>query len=539
MGEHIVVAIYARKSKETDKGESVINQVKSCKEYAEAFLANENIQYLIYIDEGFSAKDTDRPEFQKLLHDAKLKKFQILICYRLDRISRNISDFTGIIDLFEKNNIAFVSIRERFDTATPMGRAMMYISSVFAQLERETIGERIRDNFLKLARTGRWLGGKPPTGYCGSPVEYLDDNFKKKKMQQLRPIPQELALVKQLYRKYIELGSLNRLLNWSLENQIKSKYGNDFNLRSLRLILTNTVYVMADEKIYTWLLKEGIDIASAKAEFNGINGLFIYNKYNNQRNCSAKIRKKEEWIAVVGSHPGVISSNDWIHVQEMLRRNSAKAPRSDTGEYGLITSLLRCACGSGMKITFKYTNGRVRHYYYKCKMKEASRGSRCQGTNLNGAEADALIIKEIQKLQAHPEEVYSLLAEKNSGLEKSTTQFNGKRELFEKELTECRAAIQNLTVQLSQNHNSTAAKYMINQIEVLDQRMKEIEHQLKLIKTPNISSLEKQSLEIIYSLASQSNDFFHKLTITEKRRILKAIIKEIQWDGENLKIFFK
>jgi len=81
------------------------------------------------------------------------------------------------LEILEENDIDFVSIREQFDTSTAMGRAMMHISSVFAQLERETIGERIRDNMLRLARTGRWLGGKPPTGYTGEKVEYLDENF--------------------------------------------------------------------------------------------------------------------------------------------------------------------------------------------------------------------------------------------------------------------------------------------------------------------------------------------------------------------------
>ena len=87
----------------------------------------------------------------------------MLIVYRLDRISRSIGDFTALIERLVHLNVAFVSIREQFDTSTPMGRAMMYIASVFSQLERETIAERIRDNLHELAKTGRWLGGITPT----------------------------------------------------------------------------------------------------------------------------------------------------------------------------------------------------------------------------------------------------------------------------------------------------------------------------------------------------------------------------------------
>ncbi len=95
----------------------------------------------------------------------KRQKPDYLVCYRLDRISRNVSDFSALIEELNDRNISFVCIKEEFDTSKPMGKAMMYIASVFAQLERETIAERVRDNMLMLARTGRWLGGTTPLGY--------------------------------------------------------------------------------------------------------------------------------------------------------------------------------------------------------------------------------------------------------------------------------------------------------------------------------------------------------------------------------------
>lgn len=150
-------AIYSRKSIFTGKGESIENQIQLCKEYGDRLGIK---KYLIYEDEGFSGGNTNRPKFQQLIKDAENKKFDVLICYRLDRISRNVADFSSTLELLEKNNISFISISEQFDTATPMGRAMVYIASVFAQLERETIAERVRDNMLQLAKTGRWFGGR-------------------------------------------------------------------------------------------------------------------------------------------------------------------------------------------------------------------------------------------------------------------------------------------------------------------------------------------------------------------------------------------
>ena len=93
------------------------------------------------------------------------KQIKCIVCYRLDRISRNVSDYSNLITELNKLDISFISVTEKFDTTSNMGRAMMYIASVFAQLERETIAERIRDNMLELAKDGRWLGGNPPTGY--------------------------------------------------------------------------------------------------------------------------------------------------------------------------------------------------------------------------------------------------------------------------------------------------------------------------------------------------------------------------------------
>ena len=166
------VAIYSRKSKFTGKGDSIENQVQLCTEYAKNLGVTD---ILVYEDEGFSGKNINRPQFMKMMEDAKLKKFDTIICYRLDRISRNVSDFSSLIDELSSLSIGFISIKEQFDTTTPMGRAMMFISSVFAQLERETISERVRDNMRELAKDGKWLGGQLPLGYDNEEVKYIAD----------------------------------------------------------------------------------------------------------------------------------------------------------------------------------------------------------------------------------------------------------------------------------------------------------------------------------------------------------------------------
>ena len=149
-------AIYSRKSKFTGKGESIANQIELCKRYIQTH--NENVRdedIILFEDEGFSGGNVKRPQFQLMMSELRNKKIKAVVCYRLDRISRKISDFSSMIDEFAEYDVAFVSIKEQFDTSSSMGKAMMYISSVFAQLERETIAERIRDNMHELARTDR------------------------------------------------------------------------------------------------------------------------------------------------------------------------------------------------------------------------------------------------------------------------------------------------------------------------------------------------------------------------------------------------
>ena len=150
------IAIYSRKSRYTGKGESIGNQIDLCREYIRTHYGDAAAQKaVVFEDEGFSGGNLNRPDFKKMMTAAKDRKFKAIVVYRLDRISRNISDFSSLIEELGRLGIDFVSIRESFDTSSPMGRAMMYIASVFSQLERETIAERIRDNMHELAKTGR------------------------------------------------------------------------------------------------------------------------------------------------------------------------------------------------------------------------------------------------------------------------------------------------------------------------------------------------------------------------------------------------
>ena len=228
---HMKIAIYSRKSKFTGKGDSVENQVQMCREYCNR-LYNETIEFIIYEDEGFSGGNTNRPKFQELIKDALNKKFDALICYRLDRISRNVADFSATLELLQKHDIAFVSIKEQFDTSTPMGKAMVYIASVFAQLERENIRERMALGADKKAA----LGYKSRTPKILIGYDYDKENKK------YIVNDYEAMQVREIFEKYLNSEGIGNIYRYLHENHT-TKYGPWKTAKQVSLILDNEAYI--------------------------------------------------------------------------------------------------------------------------------------------------------------------------------------------------------------------------------------------------------------------------------------------------------
>ncbi|WP_130806405.1 recombinase family protein [Senegalia massiliensis] len=530
------IAIYARKSKFTGKGESNENQIKLCKEYAYSHFQVDEI--IVYEDEGYSGSNTERPKFKEMLNSTNINKFDVLICYRLDRISRNIADFTSLIEILQNKNIDFVSIKEQFDTSTPMGRAMMYISSVFSQLERETIAERIKDNMYALARTGRWLGGKTPTGYNSKQISYTDKDGINRKMYALTSVEKELHLVKMIYNKYLELGSLTKLETWALEKNIKIKSNSYFDKSILKIILSNPVYAMADKKIYKYFQSYNSDIANNIDDFKGTHGLMVFNKHKEEKGTVVR-KKKNNWIIAIGKHKGIIPSNTWIKVQQQLNMNSKKAPRSGTSEIGLLSPLLTCKnCGSKMRIITSRKNNKL-YYYYKCILKEKSKGYKCNIKNLNGKLADKYVLNKITDLDYIDMniDIYKYLYNMKARIIEPYSKNESQKEKLLLELEKHKKSINNLTINLADNTDSKASKYIIERIEMFDKMIKNIESEIKNIEKEYENIIKEN--DIIYKLLLLIKSFpnnVDKLEFKEKKKLLHKVIYNIIWDGEKIYI---
>lgn len=538
------VAIYTRKSKFTGKGESIGNQVQMCKDYLLKLNRNDEIyNFLIYEDEGFSGSNTNRPEFQMLMKDVSLKKFDLLICYRLDRISRNVADFSTTLETLQRHNVNFISIREQFDTSSPMGRAMIYIASVFAQLERETIAERVRDNMLELAKSGRWLGGTPPFGYKSTPVSYYDENMTEHSMAKLSDDYEELKVVKLIYNKYLELKSLNALEAYLLKNYFKTRNGSDFRKSTLRLILTNPVYAKSSKEIFNYLESQSMILCG---EPDNIHGFLTYNKlktvYSKNGSHCREFRNASDWIIAVSKHKGIIEAKDWIKVQKLYAENSNKFITSARSHNALLTGIIKCEkCGSPMRII----HGSVRKktgtklYYYACTLKKASKGSRCNNSNVRVDQIDAIIIKILKNIIINKNIFITNLIEKSKQNKKFIINDNN---TIESNLTilikQKREQIDNLIKNLSSNPdlgNVVIPKIKELNLE-LDELSKELDKSNDKIGQSNSEELNLSPVKYIFEKCS----IIDSLTQNATKELIRGLTKNITWNGttKDLIIYF-
>ena len=534
--------IYSRKSRFTGRGESVENQVELCRQYIAAHYGPEEAaRAQVYEDEGFSGGSLERPQFKQMMADAKAQKPAAIVVYRLDRISRNIGDFAGLIEQLGGMGIDFVSIKEQFDTGSPMGRAMMYISSVFSQLERETIAERIRDNMHELAKTGRWLGGTTPTGYRSESVTQVTIDGKTKRACHLNPLPGELRLVELIFQKFLETGSLTQVDTFLLEKQYRTKRGNPFTRVAIRNILTNPVYLIADGEAYQYLTGHGAEVFGKPEDFDGVRGILAYNRTLQQPGKTHRLRPMEEWIVAVGRHPGIIPGAKWVQVQDRLARNRDRGYRSPRSHEALLSGLLRCGyCGDYLrpKLTGRTGADGARQYAYLCTTKERSKGSLCTMKNPNGNQLDAQVLAAIAGLDRDPAQFREQLARGRKALHGAPTGCGEELERLREEIGANSRQIQGLVAALPQASGTAAQAYILEQIEACHSREAGLNARLKELEAEAAGQdLPEEEFARLCRRLSSFRGTVEGMTIEEKRAALRHLVSRIVWDEAQAQVF--
>lgn len=527
-----VAAIYSRKSKQTGVGDSIEQQITVCNDYLKRINIEE---HLIYKDEGFSGKSTDRPMYKKMLNDAHSNKFSVVICYRLDRISRNVADFSNLITELESLGIAFISVNERFDTTTPMGRAMMYISSVFSQLERENIGERVRDNMLELAKTGHWLGGTTPLSFKSEQVTFHDPSGKERYYFKLCHVPEEVNMVKDIYSKYLELKSMTQVVKYLLSHNFKTRNNTEWTRSKISYILKNPVYVKATKSIVNFFEKQDVLVYG---EPDGLHGILTYNKYKPKGKKNKTLRKPSEWIFAIANAEGIISDEDWLKTQSLLLTNSEKAPRLGKTNTALLTGLLHCAyCGHPMRVKYGMKNSQtnIRKPYYACYFKYDSGCTRCQNKNADALVLETVVLNELKEISCDSSLLIEKLKKYRSEIQKRSPDTDIKK--LNELIIQSDLSVENLLTTLSLTSDKDISKGILNRMETLNEQKKGYNSKIKeLKKSDNLVQQYQINLDALvqsYFRFSQMIDF---ATHNEKQILISSIVKNITWDGVTKKV---
>ena len=338
----MAIAIYARQSIDKKDSLSIETQIQDCKNLIEREDKNANI--LIFKDRGYSGKNTDRPELQKLLDEIERENIEKVVVYKLDRISRNIVDFYNLYDFMQKHKCAFFSVKDNFDTASPMGRLLMGILINFAQMERENIQVRVQDSYYMRAESdGRYLGGRTPYGFKLAKDKNGISTLKADK---------DMEIVKLIYQKYAydSNSSLHKIVRYLHEEKgiVKSA-------RAIKIILSNPIYVKADERLYNYYKALGVEFLNDKEDWNGINACQVLNKTDQSQRKSV-MKDKDEWKVFITNWKGEIDSRTFLMCQERLSENVALS-RDNTpkGKFGELSGLVKCKkCGRAIKVKGKY-----------------------------------------------------------------------------------------------------------------------------------------------------------------------------------------
>jgi len=480
----IRAAIYTRQSVE-DRTASGFTSPQAQKESALAYIAamrSEGWQAIDtdYTDSGFSGGTMERPALKRLLTDIENGLVDVVIVYRLDRMSRSLLDFLSLLRFFEQHNVSFVSVTEQLNTATSAGRLMTSIIGGFAEYERSIISERTSDKMSAARRKGKWCGGPAILGY-------RVDREKK----QLVVEPDEAQQVKAIFDLYLEhhamlpvVTELNRR-GWTTKSITyvngTHKEGVPWNKARLYDILTNITY-------------------SGQVEHKGQ----VY----------------------PGEHPAIIDKKTFRRVQALLRENqSGKSPTSRNKHQALLKGLLRCGhCGSAMVHTYAKKGNRL-YRYYACNTRMKQGRDACPTPNLPAQEIEDFVVEQIRKLAKDPELVRQVIAEASKQQRALIPKLESERKRLSKDKQAKGEEIRRLVDAMAAGKRSSAIAERLTELEAVVAR---IEGRVREIDT-QLASLADQAIdpEDVARKLAEFDGVWGVMHSAEQAQLIQSMISSI------------
>src|SRR3979490_454651 len=342
-------AVYTRKSSEEGL-EMEFNSLDAQRESCEAYVASQRAEgWLLvpdrYDDGGFSGGTLDRPALKRMLADIEARKIDVVVVYKIDRLSRSLMDFSRLVEVFDQQKVTFVSVTQSFNTTTSMGRLTLNVLLSFAQFEREVIGERIRDKFAASRKRGIWMGGWAPLGY-----EVKD--------RKLMVNEVDAKLVRSIFQRFLKTGSATTLARELIKENVRNKYGKLVDKGILHKMLSNPVYI----------------------------GVAVH-----------------KGVSYPGEHIGIIDRKVWDRVQAQFQTNPRKragTARSQTPS--LLKGLIFGPGGVAMSPSHTRKKGRLYRYYVsQTTLKQGA--ADCSIGRVPAAEIEKIVIDQVRILLRSPE----------------------------------------------------------------------------------------------------------------------------------------
>jgi site-specific DNA recombinase len=351
-------AIYTRKSSEEGL-EQEFNSLQAQREACEAFIDSQRhegwvCQRAAYDDGGFSGATMDRPALQQLLADITAGRLDTVVVYKIDRLTRSLADFAKIVEILDAKSASFVSVTQQFNTTTSMGRLTLNVLLSFAQFEREVIGERIRDKIAASKQKGMWMGGVPPLGYQAQD-------------RKLVVVDSEAEIVRLIFRRYAELGSV-RLLKDELEArniQSKLRTSGAGRISGGKPFARGALYLMLQNRIYR--------------------GEIVHNQQSH-----------------LGEHKPIIDQPLWDAVQTQLAGNAAQREGGKTRQPSLLAGMLFDRDGNRMTPSHAIKKGTRYRYYVSGSLITKDRTENSGGLRIPAAEIEQLVSSRVHRWLLDP-----------------------------------------------------------------------------------------------------------------------------------------
>lgn len=520
---------YARKSVFSDTSDSTKNQQRMSKEYVELHFKGQVDSFTVYEDEDYTGANTNRPSLQRLMSDIKAGMVDVLIVYQLDRLSRDIKDFSNIYAILEEHNVQFISVKESIDTTTPIGKAMMYITVVFAQMERETIANRVNDNMIGLAKSGWWFGGNPPIGYQRIRITDSDG----KNHVTLDVVPEDADYINSIFDLFLEKKrSLQHIESYFKQQKILTKNGKFFSTTQLHGILTSTCYVENTQEVYDFLEAKGciMDNQSPREIWDGKHGIICYGR-TTERNKKHQLNPPEKWRISIGRHKPFVAADKWLAAQAQFTHNVFD--KTMKYDMPLLKGVLRCSCGTLMAVSRKKRLEGVSSWYY-CTKRMRKGTDYCNMSAIKIDKLDEKVVTILEAIDRDPDVIDRYIASKDASDSRPANQ-----DAIRRQIKNAEDKIGRLTLTLEDNTNSSAAKYIISEMERLDESIRELGRQLVDAQAAERSQkAKKQTLDDKRKEISRLMKDFKEFTPDERNAIARSVIQECTWDGSELHVGF-